>query len=88
MNRQQAEGIVDAFEAAVKSRSADNAKLRDNLRTVILDAMCEERSYPITMTVPESMSWGSNVGVVNTTWTNDDALASSNVTKPLNEVAR
>lgn len=82
MNRQQAEGIVDAFETAVKSRSAANAKLRDNLRTVILDAMCEERSYPITITSP---TWtGTNNPLEYTKVTCVDSTA-DNVTRPLSE---
>ena len=84
MNRQQAEGIVDAFEASVKSRSADNVRLRDNLRTVILDAMCEERSYPVTIMTPGNFV--DDPSTMRVTCVSDSTVPPDNVSRPLHEV--
>ena len=49
MNRKQAENILDAYVLL----STTNAKAAsDSLREVILDAMVEYRTYPITISQP------------------------------------
>lgn len=50
MNREQAKNILEAY-VEMECSGGDN-KARQSLREVILDAMTEYRSYPITISQP------------------------------------
>jgi len=58
MNREQASNILDAY---VLLSTTNTKAASDSLREVIIDAMTETRSYPITITQPYTQPYKPNV---------------------------
>ena len=72
MNRTQAEHLLDSYERVISAEKGAGkihiAGLKDSVREVILDAMCETRYYPLT-TSPNTYPYKPLV-----TWTGEDSL--------------